>query len=261
VEKKWLFDRQWTRDFTAVRQKFVAEFLAKIRPQIEHGSALDVGCGVGDFSQFLSGLGFRVVAVDGRAENSAEARKRYPNITFRTQNAEELDAAELGSFDLVLCFGLLYHLENPFRAIRQLFAATNKILLVESMCAPSTEPIMELLDEAVAEDQGLDYVAFYPSESCLVKMLYRAGFQFVYGLARPLEHELFHTTIWHKKRRTILVCSKMPITSSELQLFTEPMRSWEIWSTRLERLRSRSGRLGRLAGRLLPHRPGSSRKS
>ena len=40
---------------------------------------------------------------------------------------------ELGEFDLVLCFGLLYHLENPMRTIRHLRALTGQGLLLESM--------------------------------------------------------------------------------------------------------------------------------
>jgi SAM-dependent methyltransferase len=241
VEKKWLFDRQWTRDFTVLRQKFVAEFLANVQPRISPGSALDVGCGVGDFSKFLADVGFRVVAIDGREENASEARKRYPHITFFTQNAEELSSSALGTFDLVLCFGLLYHLENPFRAIRQLYAATGKILFIESMCAPNSQPMMELLDEGVAEDQGLNYVAFYPSESCLVKMLYRTGFPFVYRFENLPRDILYTETIWQKRMRTLLVASRMELSAPNLVLATPTLR-WVYdtsgsWSTRLSRAR------------------------
>src|SRR5438309_334198 len=120
MEKEWIFDIPWARDFAKTRQAFVREFLQAVRRQTGLSSALDVGCGVGEFSKFLSDLDFRVVGVDGREENAREARRRYPHISFRTENVEELLLADLGIFDLVLCFGLLYHLENPFRAIRKL---------------------------------------------------------------------------------------------------------------------------------------------
>ena len=56
-------------------------------------------------------------------------KNRYPNIPFYIANVEDSSIAHLGKFDLVLCFGLLYHLENPFAAMRKLYALTTKSLL------------------------------------------------------------------------------------------------------------------------------------
>jgi SAM-dependent methyltransferase len=243
VGKQWLFDRKWTRDFTKVRQEFMGEFLGAVRREMSLASALDVGCGVGDFSKFLSDLEFRVKGVDGRQENAAEAQRRYPDIPFDTLNAEDVPVSSLGTFDLVLCFGLLYHLENPFRAIRHLHALADKLLLVEGMCIPDDQPAMELLDEGVAEDQGLSYVAFYPSESCLIKMLYRAGFPFVYRFRSLPDDELFKASPWRKKQRTFLAASKVSLSVPNLLLVRESSR-WtpndlDPWGTSLSRLRRR----------------------
>ncbi|MGB8440354.1 MAG: class I SAM-dependent methyltransferase, partial [Candidatus Acidiferrales bacterium] len=108
MEKMRVLAKQSTRDFTGIRQRFVVEFLENVQPQMGPGSAIDVGCGVGNSSKFLSDLGFRVIAVDGREENVKEAKRRYPEIAFRTANVEDLPVAEMSTFDLVLCFGLLY---------------------------------------------------------------------------------------------------------------------------------------------------------
>jgi SAM-dependent methyltransferase len=249
VEKQRPFDLEPSRAFTEVRKKFIGEFLKSVEPRIRPGSALDVGCGVGDFSRFLSDQGFKVVAVDGREENAAEAKRRHPGITFLTGNAEDLPVAEMGTFDLVLCFGLLYHLENPFRAIRNLHAVTGTVLMVESMCAPGVDPKLELLDEHHGEDQGLNYVAFYPSESCLVKMLYRAGFPFVYGFQPLPAHKLYQGSIWRKRERTMMAASRLPLTAPNLLLAKEIIRQVpsiaDPWMTILSRSRYLLGRLRR----------------
>jgi SAM-dependent methyltransferase len=240
VDRQWIFDVPVSRDYTGVRQSFVREFLETVRQQTELASALDLGCGVGDFSKFLSDMGLSVAAVDGREENAIEARRRYPEIKFITGNAEDLPVHTMGTFDLVLCVGLLYHLENPFRAIRNFHSLTEKVLLIETMYVPGSEPTMSLLDEGVCEDQGLNYVAFYPSESCVVKMLHRAGFPFVYRFQQLPADPLFTATIWRKRVRTLLAASKIALKAPNLVSAPEPMRpsaALDPWITRWSRYR------------------------
>jgi SAM-dependent methyltransferase len=240
LESKWTFDSDVTQGYTKVRQAFTREFLGTVRQQMELVTALDVGCGVGYFSKFLSELGFRVVALDGREENATEAKKRYPEITFLAKNVEDPSLQGMGEFDFVLCVGLVYHLENPFRAIRNFYSLTGKLLLVESMYLPGADVGLRLLDEAHTDNQGLSYVAFYPTESCLVKMLYRAGFPFVYHFQRLPDEKQFATTVWRKRSRTFLAASKIALTAPNLVLAEEPTDSSfgrsDPWSTTLSRM-------------------------
>jgi SAM-dependent methyltransferase len=241
VEKQWTFDSTLTQNYTKVRQAFASEFLTAVRQQIELRTALDMGCGVGYFSKFLSDMGFRVVAVDGRDENAVEGKRRHPDITFLTRNVEDPALSQMGTFDFVLCVGLLYHLENPFRAIRNLHALTEKVLLLESMCTAGPGSTLQLLDEGPADNQGLSYVAFYPSESCIVKMLYRAGFPFVYRFARLPSDDQFITTLWRKQLRTFLAASKIALTAPNVILAKEPHQfafEFRPWATPLARLKN-----------------------
>lgn len=247
-----VFDEQHYEALNSARGHVVLRLLGDLQAPLDLRTAADVGCGVGYFSAFLNKQGLAVAAIDGREANVQEGKRRYPELRFITANIERAEeVSSLGAFDLALCFGLLYHLENPFRAIRNLRSLTGKVLLVESMCAPGGESSMELLDEFRAEDQGLNYVAFYPTEACLVKMLYRAGFSFVYGLLRPPEHPDFHASRSRRKARTMLVASSERLTCSGLALVAEPSRPWDIWPTpKLWRLWLR--RLAKMVGMLRP---------
>lgn len=212
-------------------------------------TAIDVGCGMGFFCEVLHSLGLQVTGVDGRQENAEEAQRRYPGIPFRVINAEQAELAELGKFDLVLCFGLLYHLENPLRAIRNLHALTGKVLLAESMCYPGKDPMLALVDETRFEDQGLNFFALYPTEACLVKMFYRAGFSFVYRFAPMPDHLDYIPDRSNYQVRTMLAASNNPLTSALLQLLPEPqapIRPWEKSAT--SRPPSLFARLQRFAG-------------
>jgi SAM-dependent methyltransferase len=250
----WVFDHEFAQDYTKARQTVISEFLAAVRHPLQLTSALDVGCGVGYFSKFLSDLGFHVVAVDGRTENANEAQKRYPKIKFLTRDAEDPALPEIGIFDFVLCVGLLYHLENPFRTIRSLHSVTGKVLVIEAMCAPGKQPSLHLVDEVHGEDQGLNYVAFYPTETCIVKMLYRAGFPCVYGFENPPAHPLFHASLWRRKERTILVASQEPLSvkATGLKLLPDTKGSWEILWTPRERLRNQFDRIFGFLHRKVP---------
>jgi len=223
--KELRFDLPSAQEFTRVRQSVVQELLGDLRRYMELTSALDVGCGVGYFSRFLADLKFRVVGVDGREENVREAERRNPDITFLVDNAEEISAEKLEPFDFVLCVGLVYHLENPFRAVRNLQKLTGKVLFLESLTVPGLDPELKLLDEDHGEDQGLHYVAFYPTESCLIKLLYRSGFPFVYGLKSPPNHPILFGA--NKRReRVMLVASKEELSLSGLQYLPEPRFSF-----------------------------------
>ncbi len=222
MKQDWIFDQRHYRHITNARINFLNKWLPDLITAQGLKSALDVGCGVGDFSRYLTGLGLEVVAFDGRAKNVEEAQRRYEGIKFIVHDIEKSAVKKLGTFDLLLCFGFLYHLENPFLAIRNLHGLTRKIMLIESMITPSSVPNASLVDEWPSEDQSLNYVTLVPSESGLVKMLYRAGFPYLYSSLILPDHIDFHDTLESRRKRTIIVASKVPLQLPFLRIVPEP---------------------------------------
>ncbi len=192
-------------------------------------SAIDMGAGLGYFSDRLSSMGLKVTAVEARAENIEEGRRRYPTISFCQGDIEDVTSLNIEPADLVLCFGLLYHLENPFRAVRHLHRLTKRILLLESMIVPSLEPSALLYDEPFGQkDQGLNYIAFIPSEACLIRMLYQSGFTKVYKPVSLPAHPDFRDTGYRHRMRTVLVACRDDIGSSELELMNR-IPATRVW--------------------------------
>ena len=226
-----IFDAPESVRIVQARQDFLQRLIPGLQQRLGLKTALDVGCGVGYFSKFLHEAGFRVSAFDGRKENIEEAQRRVPNVEFYHADAEDPFLPNLVSFDLVLCTGLLYHLENPFRAIRNLHGLTGKILLLESMCVPEDAPLLYLMEEAKVEDQGMNYIAFYPSEGCLIKMLYQAGFSSVYRFGYLPDHKDFRATPARKRARTVLAASKVRLEMPTFVLAKEPENPSDPWST------------------------------
>jgi FkbM family methyltransferase len=224
------FDQQHYQKLIRAREEAIRNVLHCLSPALGLKTALDAGAGVGFFSQTLADCGLSVRGFDGRSENVAEARKRFPHIPFELIDLEDRSILALGKFDLVLCFGLLYHLENPLLAVRHLRALTEKCLLLESMCVPDDKPTMLLREEPRECDQSLTDVACYPSEDSLIKMLYRAGFSFVYRLAPLPKHDDFCETFEHRRKRTVLLASSIPIDLSGFRLCTETHEKQDPWT-------------------------------
>lgn len=227
--KTWAFDSPEALRINKNRSEFLDRLLPDLIKNYNLQTALDTGCGLGYFSQHLSELGLKTTAFDARKENVTEARARYPHIRFAVADVEDPGVQELGLFDVVLSYGLLYHLENPFRAIRNLCGLTNKILVIESMVIPQRRAAAALIDEGPGEDQALRYIALVPSEACIVKALCRAGFALVYKATWLPDHEDFRTAFGRARRRTILVASKVEIASPLLQPVSERRELLSVW--------------------------------
>jgi SAM-dependent methyltransferase len=82
---------------------------------------LDAGCGVGYGAEMIARAGAsRVVGVDLAPEAIATASERVGEVVdFQVGDVQDLPFAE-GSFDLVVCFEVLEHLEDPEPAITAL---------------------------------------------------------------------------------------------------------------------------------------------
>ena len=159
------FDQREYHKLIDARGETIRQVIRKLKPAMGLSTALDAAGGVGFFSQTLAECGLNVCGFDGRAENIEEARKRFPGIPFERADAEDRGILQLGRFDVVLCFGLLYHLENPLLAIRNLRGLTEKCRLLESMCLPDEKASVLLRDEPRQDDQSLTELAFYPQRS------------------------------------------------------------------------------------------------
>ena len=107
-------------------------FVKRVSPRLKmvaggdlHGwRCLDVGCGSGAFTIAAAQLGAHCTGIDPAKSNISFARKtalRFgaKNVAFNIGNANRLEFMT-GTFDLVICQGVLHHLENPEQALREM---------------------------------------------------------------------------------------------------------------------------------------------
>jgi len=162
--------------------------LASLGLQLERKRVLDLGCGVGHLAQFFVERGCRVVCVDARPENIASLQSRYPGLEAYVTNVEKDSLSQFGAFDIVFCYGLLYHLENPLAGLRNMASVCEELLLLETMVCDHRFPVMRIEDESAAYSQGLRGLGHRLSPSYVVLALNRIGFPFIYAPREPPEH-------------------------------------------------------------------------
>jgi hypothetical protein len=176
-------------------------------------------------------------------------------VAFHKYSVEDPKLRSLGTFDLTFCFGLLYHLENPLLAVRHLHAMTKTLLLAEAVIYPGDEPVMALIDEEIHDDQGLEHIAFYPTEACLIKMFYRVGFGCVYRFRQQPNHSDYNKTPGTRRVRTMLAASALPVKSNQLELAKEPSSAIRPWEARIgEEPVTAAQKMRRFASKPLPEK-------
>jgi len=104
--------------------------LLPVVPRVK--SVLDVGCAVGNFYSVFRELNPAIsyVGIDTSQGMIDEARRRYPGIRFDLSKGHGLPY-ESGSFDLVLCTGVLNHNPDYLDMISEILRVTRRFAVVD----------------------------------------------------------------------------------------------------------------------------------
>ena len=154
------------------------------------GPVADVGCADGDLSFFLESLGCKVHAIDHPAPNY-NAMQGVKALKAALASAVEIYEIDLDSqfrlpaerYALVLFFGTLYHLKNPFGVLETLARHASCCLLSTRVARYTPDrqvrfedrPMAYLLDEREANNDPTNYWIF--SNTGLRRLLKRAGWE------------------------------------------------------------------------------------
>jgi SAM-dependent methyltransferase len=163
---------------------------------------LDLGCHEGGFSIELGLHGAEVLGLDGRGPHLEKARFAaralgLERVTFRAGDVR-VDLGALPAFDVVLCLGVLYHLDGPdvVRVARELPRLATRLAIVETQIGLSGRRRVRFAEH---EYRGLSYpedareagaaladgTSFWPTRASLVNLLGDAGFTTVAEVRLP----------------------------------------------------------------------------
>jgi tRNA (mo5U34)-methyltransferase len=177
--------------------------------QWQKQTVLDIACHQGYFTAVMAAKGVSdLLAVDMRDEHLNDtklitAAYGYKQVRTQRVDIEDVRAVELGSFDITLLLGLLYHVENPVRILRLARAVTKKVCVIETQVVPNMTGVVDwgayhfqrpmvasfgIIDETAethAPEASYHGICVTPSLEALLWLLKRVGFTRIEQLAVP----------------------------------------------------------------------------
>jgi len=167
-------------------------WVSSIIPEnLENKTVLDIGTADGFYSFLCESRGAKkVVAVDWLEFPGFTAAHKIlnSNVEFRKLVVDDSNIgftkikSQIGTmdeikekFDIVLLFGVLYHLPNPVMVLKTLANITHKMLLISSHIIDSKEPVMYYYPEG-SLTPGDTTNWWVPTPSCLTDIGRRLGF-------------------------------------------------------------------------------------
>ena len=98
------------------------------RLEIKNKKILDIGCGGGILSEELSKMGAKVTGIDSskKSINIAKKHAKEQDLEIEYINGSILDASNLGSFDCIICFEMIEHVDDPKKLIEKIGTISQK---------------------------------------------------------------------------------------------------------------------------------------
>ena len=206
------------------------EHLASLGLDLHNKQVLEVGAGIGDHTGFYLDRGCTVMTSDARPENLMALQERFVgNSAVRITSLDMDQPAGLAeNFDVVHCYGLLYHLQKPGVAIEFLCKRCDSLLVLETCVSYGSEARMHPLAEPAHEfSQAFSGQGCRPTRAWIVAQL-KKHMPYVYVPRTQPSHPEFPLD-WsvqenhlHELKRAVFIASRTPLDDNPLLLSELP---------------------------------------
>jgi ubiquinone/menaquinone biosynthesis C-methylase UbiE len=205
------------------------EHLATLGLDLRNQTVLEVGAGIGDHTTFFLDQGCKVVSLEARLENCQFFAESFKSSGYRSEMDLELIRSDVehmaehvtGQFDVVYCYGLLYHLKDPVSALKLMAERCRKLFLLETCVSFSAEEAVNPVTEPKEKSsQSYHGQGCRPTRPWVFKEL-KTLFAHVYVPRTQPAHEEFPTT-WqgvpppNLRTRAVFVASRAALDNRSL---------------------------------------------
>jgi len=205
------------------------EHLASLGLDIKNKSVLEVGAGIGDHTSFFVDRGCNVTSTEARPDCVGILRSRFPNLEVGQLDMESPEFDRDRKFEIVYCYGLLYHLSNPHVAIEFMANHCTDMLLLETCVSyGAEEAINPCTEPSESPSQAVSGQGCRPTRSWIFNEL-KKYFDFVYMPITQPNHEEFpldweHFDPTKSYTRSVFVASRQKLSNPLLLLDEMPLQ-------------------------------------
>ena len=173
-------DRLFSTDLYHRLNQRRLEHLASLQLDIAQSTVLEVGAGIGEHTSFFLDRDCTVTTSDAREETVKKLRSRYPNIRVLKIDLDNPPETFNELFDIIYCYGLLYHLRNPSMAIKFMARCCGKMILLETRISHGDDVSLNPCTEKKSDPRhGVSGIGCRPTRRWVLNEL-KKYFAFVY---------------------------------------------------------------------------------
>ena len=203
------------------------EHLASLGLNLQDRSVLELGAGIGDHTTYFLDRGCTVTSVEPRPENcqlfgmlmQERAETGYAAaVRSRILRADAIsfEAMVPETFEVVYCYGLLYHVDDPAAVLAAAARKCRDLLLLETWVSfGNHEAINPVPEDAAMASQAISAMGCRPTRPWIFNRL-KAAFAHVYMPRTQPAHEEFPLD-WTARTpspwptRAIFIASRRPL--------------------------------------------------
>jgi tRNA (mo5U34)-methyltransferase len=150
---------------------------------------LDLGCNQGFWSlAAVENDCDYLLGIDGRQMHIEQARFVFDvkgidkdRYNFRCGNIFDLLNDDLGTFDIVLCLGLMYHISKPMTLLEQISAINTDLLVIDTDLSLMKTSVLQIRKEPLDNPvNAIDYeLVLHPTRAALLDMVHQFNYHTV----------------------------------------------------------------------------------
>jgi SAM-dependent methyltransferase len=230
-----IFDKRQINRHEQRRKYFFDPLVAQLGGSLEGKRVLDLGCNAGYWSLLALQKGCEyLVGIDGRQMHVDQAQlvfavneidpSRYELVRG---NLFDIDLRQLGSFDIVFCLGLMYHVSKPVTLIEKIAQVNSDLLIIDTSLAGLPGSLLHYKREVLDDPRsGVDYdLVAYPTRRAVIDMV--RPFGYTVAVPKPRFTDWEGSADYRLRKRRAFLCAKqtelasMPIEGESTSFTTQ----------------------------------------
>ena len=215
--KKRLSSRKITSTGTFKgRSTFFAPLVSWFGGSLSGKTVLDLGCNAGFWSLCATNAGADyVMGIDGRQEHIDQANFVFhveeiseSKYKFVCANIFDFNTWGMGTFDIVLCLGLFYHINRHVELLAHISRLSPTLLIIDTSLAPMSGSVLQLIHEDTEEPRNsTDYsLAYVPTSQAVFDLVGLFNYRVI--MLKPNFSDYHGAEDYQHGLRRAFVCSR-----------------------------------------------------